>query len=109
MVRIKLWTTTCLRISPSRPTAPTPAAPTERFCGLIILPMTPAELFVAPIRIGSSPVTLAVVACSGPNRVFDDVSLPVRKTPIMPSHAEKNGNHQPVFASANAIDDVIPE
>ena len=48
------------------------------------------------IRIGSSPDTFAVVACSGPNRVFDDVSLPVRNTPSMPSHAEKNGNMIPV-------------
>src|SRR6185369_2601081 len=100
---------TLARISPSRPTAPTPAAPTDRFCGLIILPITPAELVVAPIRMGLSPATPAVVACSGPNSVFDAVSLPVRNTPIMPSHAEKNGNHQPVRASASAIDDVMPE
>src|SRR5687767_12484136 len=106
---MRLWTMTRLKISPSRPTAPTPAAPTDRFCGLIILPMTPAELLVAPIRIGSSPDTRAVVACSGPNNVFDDVSLPVRNTPSIPSHAEKNGNHHPVAASASAIDEVMPE
>ena len=106
---MRLWTITLQKISPSRPTAPTPAAPTDRFCGLIILPMTPAELLVAPIRIGSSPDTFAVVACSGPNNVFDDVSLPVRNTPSIPSHAEKNGNSHPVAASASAIDEVMPE
>src|SRR6185369_5954524 len=97
---------TLARISPSRPTAPTPAAPTDRFCGLIILPITPAELLVAHIRIGFSPATLAVVACSGPKSVFDEVSLPVRKTPSMPRNAEKKGKSQPVRASASAIDDV---
>ena len=108
-MRIRLWKITRLKISPSRPTAPTPAAPTDRFCGLIILPITPAELLVAPIRIGSSPDTRAVVACSGPNNVFDEVSLPVRNTPSIPSHAEKNGNSHPVAASASAIDEVMPE
>ena len=97
------------KISPSRPTAPTPAAPTDRFCGLIIFPITPPELLVALISTGFSPDSLAVVACNGPKSVFDDVSLPVRKTPIMPSHAEKNGNSTPVFARASAIDEVIPE
>ena len=73
------------------------------------MPITPAELFVAPIKIGSKPETFAVVACSGPNNVFDEVSLPVRNTPSMPSHAEKNGNNHPVCASASAIDEVMPE
>src|SRR4051794_115311 len=109
VVRIRLWMITVARISPSRPTAPTPAAPTERFCGLIIFPITPAELLVAAINTGSSPDNLAVVACSGPNSVLDDVSLPVRKTPIIPSHAAKKGNSTPVFASASAMDDVMPE
>ncbi len=73
------------------------------------MPITPAELLVAAIRIGSRPDSFAVVACSGPNSVFDEVSLPVRNTPIMPSHAAKNGNRTPVFASASAIDEVMPE
>ncbi len=109
VVNSMLWKTTRARISPSRPTAPTPAAPTDRFCGLIIFPITPAELLVAAIRIGFIAASFAVVACSGPNKVFDEVSLPVRNTPIMPSHAAKNGNNTPVLASASAIDDVIPE
>ena len=109
MVRIRLCKITFDRISPSRPTAPTPAAPTDRFCGLIIFPITPAELLVAAISTGSSPDSFAVVACSGPKSVFDEVSLPVRNTPIMPSHAAKNGKRTPVFASASAIDEVIPE
>ena len=97
------------KISPSRPTAPTPAAPTERFCGLIILPMTPPELLVAAMRMGSRPATFAVVAWSGPKSVFDEVSLPVRKTPSMPMKAEKNGKRTPVSARARAIEDVMPE
>src|SRR5262245_21182546 len=100
---------TLRKITPSLPTAPTPAAPTDRFCGLIILPITPPELLVAVVRTGLSPETDAVVACSGPKSVLDDVSLPVRNTPNMPRKAEKNGNIQPVAASASAIDEVIPE
>src|SRR4029453_4076814 len=96
-------------LPPSRPTGPPPAAPTERFCGLIIFPITPAELLVAAISTGSSPDSLAVVACSGPKSVLDEVSLPVRKTPTIPSQAAKKGNATPVLASASAIDEVIPE
>jgi hypothetical protein len=40
---------------------------------------------------------------------LDEVSLPVRKTPIIPSHAAKNGKRTPVLASASAIEEVIPE
>jgi hypothetical protein len=50
-----------------------------------------------------------VVACSGPNSVFEEVSLPVRNTPSIPMNAEKNGNRTPVAARASASELVIPE
>src|SRR5712691_1904573 len=42
-VRIRLYPMVRRKISPSEPTRLTPAAPTERFCGLIILPITPPD------------------------------------------------------------------
>ncbi len=72
------------KISPSEPTLFTPAAPTERFCGLIILPITPPDELVPAVRIGLMCSCWAVCACRAPNRVFDEVSLPVRKTPSQP-------------------------
>src|SRR5260370_38759632 len=97
-------------MSPSAPTLFTPAAPTERFCGLIILPITPPDEFVPAVRIGLTLCSCcAVCACRGPNSVFDDVSLPVRTTPSQPRQAATNGKTTPVLANAIARLDVIPE
>src|SRR2546425_6720316 len=97
-------------MSPSAPTLFTPAAPTDRFCGLIILPITPPDEFVAAVRIGLTLCSCwAVCAWSGPNNVFDDVSLPVRNTPSHPRNAATNGNTKPVFEKAMARLDVMPE
>ena len=102
------------KISPSAPTRLTPAAPTERFCGLIILPITPPEELVPAVRMGFSgcpPITIcwAVWACIGPNSVLDAVSLPVKKTPSAPMTAEKKGKNPPAFAMRRASVDVMPE
>src|SRR5207245_10188424 len=97
-------------MSPSAPTLFTPAAPTDRFCGLIILPITPPDEFVPAVRIGLTlPNCCAVCACSGPNKVLDEVSLPVRKTPSQPRNAATNGNMNPVLESAIALLAVRPE
>src|SRR5256885_16775797 len=97
-------------MSPSAPTLFTPAAPTDRFCGLIILPITPPDEFVPAVRIGLTlPSCCAVCACSGPNRVFDDVSLPVRNTPSQPRNAATKGKMYPVLEKAMARLEVIPE
>src|SRR2546430_556787 len=86
------------------------AAPTDRFCGLINLPITPPDEFVAAVRIGLTLCSCwAVCAWSGPNSVFDDVSLPVRNTPSHPRNAATNGNTNPVFEKAMARLDVMPE
>src|SRR5581483_5039717 len=91
------------KIAPSAPTLFTPAAPTERFCGLIILPMTPPDEFVPAVRMGLTfPSCCAVCACSGPNSVLDDVSLQVRKTPSQPRKAATNGKTNPVLEKAIA-------
>ena len=102
------------KISPSDPTRLTPAAPTERFCGLIILPITPPDEFVPAVRIGLRwcpliTICLAVNACIGPNSVLEAVSLPVKKTPRAPITAEKKGNTAPVLAISNASVEVMPE
>src|SRR5215472_11267779 len=97
-------------MSPSAPTLLTPAAPTDRFCGLIILPITPPDELVPAVRIGDTlPSCCAVCACSGPNSVFDEVSEPVRNTPSQPMNAATNGNMNPVFDRAIASEDVMPE
>src|SRR5436190_1574034 len=97
-------------MSPSAPTLFTPAAPTDRFWGLIILPITPPDELVPAVRIGLTlPSCCAVCACSGPNSVLDDVSLPVRKTPSQPRNAATNGNMNPVLENAIARLDVMPE
>src|SRR5438034_11248781 len=85
-------------MSPSAPTLFTPAAPTDRFCGLIILPITQPDEVVPAVRIGLTlPSCWAVCACRGPNRVIDEVSLPVRKTQSQPRDADTKGNMNPVF------------
>src|SRR5438094_9562600 len=97
-------------MSPSAPTLFTPAAPTDRFCGLIILPITPPDELVPAVRIGLTLCSCcAVCACSGPNRVLDDVALTVRNTPSQPRQAEANGNKRPVLEKAMARPEVRPE
>src|SRR5258708_17910972 len=107
---MRLYPITLRKISPSDPTLFTPAAPTDRFCGLIILPITPPDEFVPAVRIG---LTLwsccAVCAWSGPNSVFEEVSLPVRKTPSQPRNAATNGKITPALERAIARLEVLPE
>src|SRR2546425_4552863 len=98
------------KISPSAPTRLTPAAPTDRFCGLIILPITPPDELVPAVRIGLTLCSCcAVCACSGPNRVLDDVSLPGRNNPSQPTNAETNGNKSPGLEKAKARLEDMPQ
>src|SRR5436853_7717377 len=95
------------KISPSAPTRLTPAAPTERFCGLIILPITPPEELVPAVRMGfrgCPPITIcwAAWACIGPKSVLDAVSLPVEKTPSAPTDAQKEGKNPPALGMDRA-------
>src|SRR5713101_8066970 len=75
----------------------------------IILPITPPELFAAPIRIGLRPSCVAVIFCKLPNRTFDEVSEPVSATPSQPSIVPKKGYSQPVLAKARPRVASIPE
>ena len=43
------------KMSDSRPSSPTAVAAMVRFCGLIILPTTPPEVFAATSSVGSMP------------------------------------------------------
>src|SRR2546430_708513 len=95
LVRTRLYRIVRRKMSPSAPTLLTPAAPTDRFCGLIILPMTPPEELVAAVRIGLRPCSFAVWACSGPDRVLDEGSLPVRETPRAPRDPGPEGESRP--------------
>ena len=59
------------------------ATATAMLCRLIILPITPPLEFAAAISTGLSPSRFAVTTCRLPNRALAEVSLPVRKTPIL--------------------------
>src|SRR5258706_8812487 len=94
LVRIRLYPITRRKISPSAPTLFTPAAPTERFCGLIILPITPPDELVPAVRIGLWPSCCAVCAFRGPNNLVDDLSLPGRKTANQTRKQAINGKNK---------------
>ena len=53
-------------------------------CASIILPMTPPELFAAPISTGLSESCSAVTFCNPPNSTLDAVSDTVTATPSQP-------------------------
>ena len=93
----------------SLPSMPTTAAAMARFCGEIILPSTPPEVFAEARRYSLMPVSLAAVTCSTPNSEFDEVSDPVTATPIQPTDAERKANSAPVSASAVPRVPVWPE
>src|SRR5688572_14236551 len=78
-------------------------------CGEIILPTTPPDAFAATVTTGSTPIDVAVVACSFPNKALAEVSDPVIKTPNQPNIGAKKGNSEPVFDKGCAMVRVIPE
>src|SRR2546428_14080429 len=91
------------KIWPSEPTLFTPAAPTDRFCGLIILPITPPDELVPAVRMGLTlPSCWAVCAWSGPNRGLEEGWLPVRNTPSHPRNAATNRNPTPILERGRA-------
>ena len=90
--------------APSEPGWPTAAAATARFCTDSILPRTPAEEFAAAISTGGSPTCPAAATCTGPNSTFDDVSEPVKATPIQPMIGDSTTKKPPAEASATPID-----
>ncbi len=105
--------TLCLSVTrKSRPSSeeaiPVAATATAMLWSEIILPMTPVAAFVDAVRIGFNPRVLAVTTCKVPNKALDGVSLPVKKTPVHPIIALKNGNSVPVAAKARPNVDVIP-
>ncbi len=69
-----------------------------RFCGEIILPSTPPELFDAAIRTSDSPAWFAAVTCSAPNRELAEVSEPVTATPSHPRMGDSSANAPPAAA-----------
>ena len=84
--------------SASRPTMPTAVAAIVRFCGLIILPTTPPEVFAATSRVGSIPASLAAVCCRVANSALAEVSEPVTAVPSQPRMGDRNANAAPVPA-----------
>ena len=87
---------------------PVAATATAILCSDTILPITPVAAFDEAVRIGLSPISFAVTTCSVPNNAFEDVSLPVRNTPVQPSIALNAGNSGPVAANASPNVDVMP-
>src|SRR3954447_11115753 len=102
-------TTTFRKRSPSWPAMPTAAAPMARFCGEIILPSTPPELFDAAISVADRCAFEAAVTWSAPNSEFDDVSEPVMLTPSHPIIGEKKANALPTPATHEPSVIVWPE
>jgi hypothetical protein len=78
--------------SPSRPTMPTAAVATARFCGEIILPSTPPDELAAASRMGERCVDFAAVVWSTPKRAFEDVSEPVTAASRHP--AQRRGGRE---------------
>lgn len=95
--------------SDSLPANPVAAQATAIDCGEIILPVTPPVVFAATNNSGVTPIWFAVLACSAPNRAFDEVSEPVKNTPNQPKNGEKKGNATPVPASTSAKVEDRPE
>src|SRR5437870_1037324 len=82
--KTRLQMITRRKMSPSRPSRPTAAAAIARFCGEIILPSTPPELFEAASRTGDRCALPAAATCRAPNSEFDEVSEPVTAVPSQP-------------------------
>ena len=101
--------TTLRKSSPSRPTIPTAAAPMARFCGEIILPMTPADELAAAISVGESPAPCAALTYSAPNSAFEEVSEPVTATPSQPMIPDRKAKMLPAPASHSASVLVWPD
>ena len=106
---IKLCFTVNRNSSDSFPTRFPAAAATAIDCGEIILPTTPPEILAATVTTGSTPIVVAVAACSLPNKALEEVSEPVINTPSQPSKGAKKGNKTPVAARVSAMVIVIPE
>ena len=70
---------------------PVAATATAMLWSEIILPITPVAALVEAVSTGFNPSALAVTTCRVPNNALEDVSLPVRNTPVHPSIALKNG------------------
>ena len=96
----------------SRPSSdeamPVAATATAILCNETILPITPVAAFEEAVSMGFSPTSFAVTTCNVPNNAFDEVSLPVRKTPVQPSMALNAGNSPPVAAKASPNVEVMP-
>ena len=88
---------------------PTAAAPMARFCGEIILPSTPPELFAAASRVGERPASLAAVTCSAPKSAFEEVSEPVTATPSQPISGDRNAKNAPAPAAQRPSVMVWPD
>jgi len=97
------------KISDSFPIKPTEAAPTAIDCGDIIFPVTPPQALALTVITGSIPIASDETRWSLQNKAFEEVSDPVIKTPNQPRIGEKNGNRNPVLASARAMVMDIPE
>ena len=87
----------------------TAAAPMARFCGEIILPITPAEELAAAISVGDRPAFCAALTCSAPNSAFEEVSEPVTATPSQPMIADRKAKMLPAPANHSAERAVWPD
>ena len=72
-----------------------------RFCGLIILPTTPPEVFAATSRVGSIPACWPADCCRVANRALALVSEPVTAVPTQPRIGDRKAKNAPVPAASH--------
>src|SRR5581483_11392935 len=96
-------------MSPSCPYHSVAVLATTMLWASIILPITPPQLFAAPISTGETPICCAEIFCRLPKSTFEDVSDPVRATPNHPSRVPKKGYRCPVRANARPMVASTPE
>ncbi len=85
------------------------AVATAMLWGDIIFAATPPLLLAATVRTGLIPRDSAVLDWILLNKAFDEVSLPVIKTPSHPKNGEINGKKLPVSVSTLPRAIAIPE
>lgn len=104
----KLYLMAAFVIFASSPAMLTDAAAIAIDWGETIFATTPPAVLAATRRFGLAPICCAVVACRAAKRVLLLTTEPVTNTPIQPMTGERKGNMNPVFATANAMDELMP-
>ena len=96
------------RTYPSLPRIPMVDTPVVSVWGEIILEVTAPLVLVAAIRTVDKPISRAATTWRLPNNEFAEVSLPVKKHPIQPIQAERNGKARSTWESVRPTVYTMP-